>query len=165
MFFFYSSFDEPGIADASAVSGPTVGTNDHEETGASTGASAVSGPAVDTNDKGETGASTDSSAVSGPAVGTNNRGIRTKGAIVVHDKALAECLARAREYPQPYELLETHVWFATLPQTDIKSLLAMCDSVPTDSFRDNSAKGDVGFENEPSFEIETPKRRRVNFRN
>lgn len=62
-------------------------------------------------------------------------------------------------------LLKTHVWFATLPEAAVKSLLAMCEAVPTDKFRGNSSRGDVGFENEPSYEITTTARRQVNFGN
>ena len=52
------------------------------------------------------------------------------------------------------------MWWDTLPETASQSLRCMCDSIPMSQFTDNSSRGDVGFEKEPSHEILKRERRK-----
>ena len=164
-----------GVTEATAISIHSDDSNDHAST-SKDDASAVAS-AVFTNDdtgtvssKGAVAAKDASVAAS--AVGSNNDAVpvapRSKGASVASDNDVEFSTGhpsfRARRHPS-YTLLQKHIWFATLPEEKVKSLRAVCDSVPFHKFKDNSSAGDAGFENEPSFEITKAARRKVNFKN
>ena len=70
----------------------------------------------------------------------------------------------SNEQPSASGKLESHIWFGTLPERDSSSLLEMAKTISPDKFKDNNGK-DTGFDNEPSFEVTTKKRRKVNFQN
>ena len=164
-----------GVTEATAISIHSDDNNDDAST-SKDDASAVASAVFTNDDTGTVAAKgavvAKDASVAASAVGSNNDAAtvapRSKGASVVSDDDVefsgAHPSYREPRHPE-YTLLQKHIWFATLPEENVKSLRAVCDSIPLEAFKDNSLKGDAGFENEPSYEIKNKRRRKVNFEN